>query len=110
WSGLVGEGGASAGASSPASRRPRPICVSRSDSRGLRDALWCRSTYGGTSGWRIIGLPASRRAHVATSALLRRCRDVGPISPAPCEVLLHACRRCLGVSAAAADHRASEAA
>src|SRR5215471_14044272 len=30
-------------------------------------------------GWRIIGSPASRRAHVTTSALLRRCRDVGPI-------------------------------
>src|SRR5262249_62278064 len=64
---------------SPASRRPRPICVSRSDSRGLRGGPWFRSTYGGTSGWRIIGLPASRRAHVTTSALLRRCRDVGLI-------------------------------
>src|SRR5262249_1022576 len=31
-------------------------------------------------------------------------------SPAPCEVLLHACRRCFGVSPAAADHRAGETA
>ena len=53
---------------SPASRRPRLICVSRSDSRGLRGDPRCRSTCGGTSGWRTIGLPASRRAHVATSA------------------------------------------
>ena len=96
--------------SSPASRRPRLICVSRSGSRGLRGDPRCRSTYGGTSGLRIIGSPASPRAHVATSALLAPMSRWRADSPAPCEVLLHACRRRLGVSAAAADHRAGEAA
>src|SRR5262249_60040286 len=53
---------------SPASRRPRLICVSPSDSRGLQDDPRCRSTYGGTSGLRTIALSTLPPAHVATSA------------------------------------------
>jgi hypothetical protein len=66
---------------SPASRRPHLICVSRSDSRGFKGNPRCRSTFGGTNGWRTIGLSASRRAHVATSALSCGPGDqrIGPI-------------------------------
>jgi len=54
-----------------------------------------------------------RIAHIAacpcaTSASALRLASAD--SPAPCEVLLHTCIRCLGVGSAAADHRAGEAA